>query len=151
VAHDIALLRGPDAGVHQRIAADYPNKPIRWILGFAPGGAPDVIARVDASSSRRRSGSRRGSTTAPARTGVLGRGLVAKVGARRLHDARHLDVVRGEPERVQEAALSMRSGASRRCTNLCSSPGMLILVNASYPAQTVQQLIEIAKKPGHAL
>ena len=27
-------------------AADYPNKPIRWVLGFAPGGAPDNIARV---------------------------------------------------------------------------------------------------------
>ena len=27
-------------------AADYPNKPIRILVGFAPGGASDVISRV---------------------------------------------------------------------------------------------------------
>jgi tripartite-type tricarboxylate transporter receptor subunit TctC len=26
--------------------AAYPDKPVRWILGFAPGGAPDAVARV---------------------------------------------------------------------------------------------------------
>lgn len=30
----------------QAIAQTYPNKPIKWIVGFAPGGGNDVLARV---------------------------------------------------------------------------------------------------------
>jgi tripartite-type tricarboxylate transporter receptor subunit TctC len=30
----------------QASALDYPARPVRWINGFAPGGAPDVIARL---------------------------------------------------------------------------------------------------------
>src|SRR5262245_8124305 len=26
-------------------AQAYPARPVRWILGFAPGGAPDLVAR----------------------------------------------------------------------------------------------------------
>jgi len=31
---------------HPASALDYPTRPVRWINGFAPGGAPDVIARL---------------------------------------------------------------------------------------------------------
>src|SRR5713226_875950 len=27
-------------------AADYPNRPVRWLIGFAPGGAVDIVARI---------------------------------------------------------------------------------------------------------
>src|ERR1700736_1892420 len=27
-------------------AADYPNRPVRWLIGFAPGGPVDTIARI---------------------------------------------------------------------------------------------------------
>jgi tripartite-type tricarboxylate transporter receptor subunit TctC len=32
--------------VSQGHAADYPSRPIRWIIGYPPGGASDVLARV---------------------------------------------------------------------------------------------------------
>lgn len=30
----------------QASAQDYPNRPVRWILGFAPGGPTDIVVRV---------------------------------------------------------------------------------------------------------
>jgi tripartite-type tricarboxylate transporter receptor subunit TctC len=38
----LGLLLGLLPGVH---AADYPNKPIRWIVPFPPGGSNDILAR----------------------------------------------------------------------------------------------------------
>jgi tripartite-type tricarboxylate transporter receptor subunit TctC len=34
------------AAIGQAPAQDYPNRPVRWLLGFAPGGPNDVLARL---------------------------------------------------------------------------------------------------------
>jgi tripartite-type tricarboxylate transporter receptor subunit TctC len=28
------------------LAADYPNRPVRWLIGFAAGGPVDIVARI---------------------------------------------------------------------------------------------------------
>jgi tripartite-type tricarboxylate transporter receptor subunit TctC len=38
-----ALLLGPATALAQ---SDYPNKPIKLIVGFAPGGSTDIVARI---------------------------------------------------------------------------------------------------------
>ena len=45
VAAALCLL-GVTAGTAPASAADYPNHPVRWLIGFAPGGPVDVMARI---------------------------------------------------------------------------------------------------------
>ena len=39
-------LFAPTAAAQQIGAIDYPNRTIRIVVGFAPGGAPDITGRV---------------------------------------------------------------------------------------------------------
>jgi len=39
-------LIGLAAGAEPSSAADYPNHPVRWLNGFAPGGPVDTVARI---------------------------------------------------------------------------------------------------------
>jgi tripartite-type tricarboxylate transporter receptor subunit TctC len=43
----LASLAG---GMTPSAAADYPNRPVRWLIGFAAGGPVDIVARIMAQS-----------------------------------------------------------------------------------------------------
>jgi tripartite-type tricarboxylate transporter receptor subunit TctC len=42
----ITALLGLAGGARPAIAADYPNRPVHWLIGFAAGGPVDVVARI---------------------------------------------------------------------------------------------------------
>ena len=42
----LVLLASLMAGVAPSSAADYPNRPVRWLIGFAAGGPVDIVARI---------------------------------------------------------------------------------------------------------
>jgi tripartite-type tricarboxylate transporter receptor subunit TctC len=42
----LACLATLAAGIMPASAADYPNRPVRWLIGFAPGGPVDLVARI---------------------------------------------------------------------------------------------------------
>ena len=42
----MACLLSVAATTSSSIAADYPNRPVRWLIGFAPGGPVDIVARI---------------------------------------------------------------------------------------------------------
>jgi len=39
-------LLGVAASAAPALAADYPNRPVRWLIGFAAGGPVDIVARI---------------------------------------------------------------------------------------------------------
>jgi tripartite-type tricarboxylate transporter receptor subunit TctC len=42
----LVCLSGLAAGIAPASAADYPNRPVHWLIGFAPGGPVDIVARI---------------------------------------------------------------------------------------------------------
>jgi tripartite-type tricarboxylate transporter receptor subunit TctC len=42
----LACLATLAAGLTPASAADYPNRPVRWLIGFAAGGPVDLVARI---------------------------------------------------------------------------------------------------------
>ncbi len=42
----LACLVGLAAGAGPASAADYPNRPVHWFIGFAAGGPVDIVARI---------------------------------------------------------------------------------------------------------
>ncbi len=127
-------------------AQPYPNRPVRWVLGFAAGGAPDNIARAVSPPLGAQLGQPIVLDNRAGANGIIGAELVAKA------------TPDGYTLLVTPTAFAVNPNVYRKLpfdpiksfapvTNLGVSPGMLLAVNASFPAQTVQQLIEIAKKP----
>ena len=39
-------LAGLVAGTMRSMAADYPSRPVHWLIGFAAGGPVDIVARI---------------------------------------------------------------------------------------------------------
>jgi tripartite-type tricarboxylate transporter receptor subunit TctC len=128
-------------------AVGYPERPIRWVLGFAPAGAPDAVARIVSPQLSVQLGQSVVLDNRPGANGIIGTEMVANANPD------------GYTLLVTSASFAVNPSVHKKLpydpiksfapvTNLASSPGMLLLVNASFPAQTVQQLIEMAKKPG---
>jgi tripartite-type tricarboxylate transporter receptor subunit TctC len=74
------------------MADDYPNKPVRIIVPFAPGGINDVAARVVATHLTKRLGKQ-----------VIAENKAGAGGAGRLYADRRFDRQRGAPSALQAA------------------------------------------------
>jgi tripartite-type tricarboxylate transporter receptor subunit TctC len=42
----LVVLANLPAGAAPAAAADYPNRPVRWLIGFSAGGPVDIVARI---------------------------------------------------------------------------------------------------------
>src|SRR5436305_1819249 len=42
----LCCLVGLATGTSPSAAADYPNRPVRWLIGFSAGGPVDIVARI---------------------------------------------------------------------------------------------------------
>ena len=131
-------------------AQDYPSRPVRWVLGFAPGGSPDSVARIVTPQLTAQTGQSMVLDNRPGANGILAADIVAKSNPD------------GYTLLITSASFAINPSIARQLpfdaiksfepvTNIASSEALLLAVSPSLPANTVQELIQLAKRPGAKL
>ncbi len=143
-----AAVFGPAAAQSQAVPADWPKQPIKIVVGFAPGTAPDVFARMYAEFVSRKLNTPVVIDNKPGAAGNLASDLVAKAqgdGYTLLYNLStgftinpyiYAKLPFDPAKDLVPVATTMRQGLV-----LIAKPGM--------PAKTAQELVAAAKaKPG---
>lgn len=130
-------------------AADYPDKPIRLVVGFAPGGATDVLARAVAT---RLSEKLPGNVVVENRTGAGGT-IAAGAVAKSAPDGYTLAFASTGAFSIgpflYKQKLPYDTAKDFVPVGLVSQNTHVLVANAALPAKTVAELVAFAKsKPG---
>lgn len=139
-----AFALAPAAGA---LSAEYPTKPLRFIVGFAPGGGTDITARVVGNALSKRLEQTIIIDNRPSAGGVLARRIAAEA----TPDGYTLLLLSGS--QVAGAVLVYKDSIDMHKTftpisRLTSQP-YLLTNNPSFPAKTVKEIIAYAKaNPG---
>jgi tripartite-type tricarboxylate transporter receptor subunit TctC len=128
-------------------AQDYPIRPVRMIVAFAPGGAPDIIGRILAQRLNEKLGQPVIVDNRPGATGNIGAELVARASA----DGYTLFLatlsVAISPSFYRKLAFDPVTSFAP--IGMVASVPLLLVVHPSLPAKSVQELIKLAKEnPG---
>ncbi len=135
------------AGAHPQSTATYPNKPVKLLVGFAPGGAADHVARSMSDAFGRALGT---SVVVENRAGA-GSSIAAEIVAKAPADG--YTVLIASPSSISvNPALNAKLGYSPKdlapVTKITTSP-LVIAANPNIGINSVQDLIAKAKKePG---
>lgn len=128
----------------------YPSRPVRIVVGFAPGGAPDLVARQVSEPLSQRMGQVFVVDNRPGANGVIGADIVAK------------STPDGYTILVTSASFAANPSIYRKLpydpvrdfaaiTNIAVGGGLILCVTPSLAAKSVQELIALARKPGAQL
>ena len=131
-------------------AQSYANRPIRIVVGFAPGGAPDIIARLIAEPLGARLGQSVVVDNRGGANGIIGADIVSKA------------TPDGHTLLVTSASFAINPSIYRKLpfdaindftpvTNLANGGGLFLSVHPSLPVHSVAELIAYARKPGTRL
>ena len=128
-------------------AQTYPTRPVRIVVGFAPGGAPDVVARLVSDSLGARLGQPVVIDNRGGANGIIGAEIVSKAQPD------------GHTLLVTSASFAINPSITRKLpfdpikdftpiTNLATGGGLFLVVNPSLPVKSLADLIAYAKRPG---
>jgi tripartite-type tricarboxylate transporter receptor subunit TctC len=135
------------AAVAQTAAQDYPNKPIRIVVTFTPGGAPDIIARLLGERFTAAWGQPVVIDNKPGSGGNIGSDFVAKAAP----DGYTLVVGTVGTHSINGALYTKMPYDMVRDfspVSLVATTPNLLVVNNDVPAKTVQELIDLGKREG---
>jgi tripartite-type tricarboxylate transporter receptor subunit TctC len=129
-------------------ADTYPNKPVRWVVPFPPGGGTDLISRTIAAKLNEAWGVQVIADNRPGGGGTLGLGIVAKM------PADGYTIVLGQASNVAVAPGLFAKLAYdpikdlQPITNVIAAP-LVVVSHPSFPARNAKELIAYARgKPG---
>ena len=140
----LAALLVPVAAPEARAQADYPNKPIHFIVGFAAGGGNDLFARLVVQKFQQNTGA---TAVIDNRVGAGGR-LAADYAAHQPADG--YTVLVGATGQMAIAAaifpnLNYHPTKSFIALNMIASFPLVLVVPANHPAKNVKELVAWAK------
>ncbi len=128
-------------------AQDYPARPIRMILGFAPGGSTDLVARVVGQKMAEAWGQQVVIDNRPGANGMIGADLVAKASP----DGYSLLLSSIGPMAINASLYKMPYDIVTEFAPVTYTGNVtnLLVVHPSVPATNVKELIALAKaQPG---
>jgi tripartite-type tricarboxylate transporter receptor subunit TctC len=129
------------------LAQNYPAKPIRLILGFAPGGSTDLVARVVGQKMSESWGQQVIIDNRPGANGMIGADLVAKASP----DGYSLLLSSIGPMAINASLYRMPYDIVNDFASVTYTGNVanLLVVHPTIPAMNVKDLIALAKaKPG---
>ena len=126
--------------------AEYPDKPVRFILGFSPGGGVDIQARIVGDALQKKWGQ---TIVIESRAGANG-SIAAEFVSRAAPDGYTLVWV-SNAHTATPTLLKLNYDAIKSfapITQVTRTPDVLV-VRSSFPAKTLQEFIAVARaKPG---
>ena len=128
-------------------AQSFPVRPVRIVVGFAPGGAPDVVARLVADSLAARLGQPVVIDNRGGANGIIGADIVSK------------SQPDGHTLLVTSASFAINPSITRKLpfdpvqdftpvSLLATGGGLFLVVNPTLPVKSLADLIAYAKRPG---
>jgi tripartite-type tricarboxylate transporter receptor subunit TctC len=131
------------AGMHAACAQSYPAKPVRLLIGFAPGGGADIVARSLTPRLADALGQQIIIDNRPGANGIIAAELAAKAPP----DGYTLLVAPGNyafaPAMYSKLSFDMTT-AFAPVSQLAETP-LLVVVHPSLPVKSIKELIALAK------
>ena len=123
----------------------YPEKPIRVVVGFPPGGGADVVARLVAQNLQQTWRHTVVVDNRPGAGGNVGTEIVAKSNPGWLYASAHESGTgNGKSKPHAEPAVQTRAGILRPITLIASAPNAVV-IPVAFPATGIREFIALAR------